>query len=118
MSSTPIRPWLAAILAAFALFTTTVPLIAAAPRAQADDPGNDGFYVDLLTGVDAYNQYNEQTLLQEGHKICSAIHQGASEDSATGMVQSDLGPSNYQAYRIVSAAESGLGCASLKTHGM
>ncbi|MGH3635107.1 MAG: DUF732 domain-containing protein [Mycobacterium sp.] len=117
MSITAMLPRLAAILAAFALFATTVPLVAVAAPAHAD-PGNDVFYIDLLRGLDVYNHYGDQAWLQEGHKVCSAFHRGATEDSATDMVQSDLGTSTYQAYRVVTAAELGLGCFTMKYHDM
>jgi hypothetical protein len=113
MSITPIRPW----LAAFAVFATTVPLAVATPPARADATA-DLFYIDLLKGTPAYNRYGEQALLQEGHKICSAMQHGASEDSATDMVQSDLGAPNYEAFRVVVSTELGLDCFSLKNHGM
>jgi hypothetical protein len=115
MSITPTR--LTALLSAFALFTTTVPLFAAAPRAHAN-AGSDVFYIDLLKGSDAYNQYGEQALLQEGHKVCDAIQHGASEDGATGIVQSDLGASASVAFSVVSSVELGLDCFSLKVLGM
>jgi hypothetical protein len=112
MTITPMRPWLVAILAAFALFTITAPFAAAAPE------GDDGFYLDTLDGLPIFEQHSKQVLLQEGHKVCSAIQHGASEDSATDIVQSDLGASHYEAYRLVAAVELGLDCFSLKTHGM
>lgn len=107
---------LATIVAAVALFTTTVPLLTAAPRAQAD-ASSDLFYIDLLKGSGP-DRYGEQALLQEGHKVCSAMQHGASEDSAYEMVQSDLGTSKSEAFRVVSAVELGLACFSLKLHGM
>lgn len=109
MIMTPARPWLVAILAASALFTITAPLAAAAP--------DDDFYLDTLSGLPISEQHSEQVLLQEGHKVCNAVKHGATEDIATDMVQSDLGASNYQAYRLVTAAELGLDCFTLKVHG-
>jgi hypothetical protein len=112
-----IGPRLATVLAAFALFcATAAPLVAAAPT--HDDGSRDFFYIDLLRGLDVYHQYGEQWWLQEGHKICGAFDRGVTEDSATEMVRSDLGTSTYQAYRVVTAAELGLGCFSLKSHNM
>ncbi|OBJ38350.1 hypothetical protein A5621_13355 [Mycobacterium colombiense] len=115
MSAIPMRSRLVVTLAASALCATEVLLVAIAPRAHADD----GFYLDLLNGGSAYKKHSQQTLLQEGRKICSAISRdGASEDNATDMVQSDLGISNDDAYRVVAAAELGLGCFSLKPTGI
>lgn len=115
MSVIPMRSRLVATLAAFALCATEVLLAATAPRAHADDE----FYMDLLNGGSAYKKHSQQTLLEEGRRICSAISRGgASEDNATDMVQSDLGISNDDAFRVVSAAELGLGCFSLKPAGI
>lgn len=111
MSSNPMRSWLAAIPALFALFTITV------PPATAGAEGSDEFYLDILNGLPPYSQFSKQTLLQEGHKICGQARSGASEDNATDMVQSDLGISANDAYRVVAAAELGYGCFSLKIHG-
>jgi hypothetical protein len=113
------RAWLTAILAAFALFTATVPLVGGPPRAHADQSAAesaDRFYIDLLKGHDVYKQYSKQALLQEGHKVCSATRHGVSEDDATNIVQSDLGISNLEAYNLVTSAELGLGCFSVKIH--
>lgn len=112
MTITPMRPWLVAMVAAFALSTITVPVAAAGPE------GSDSFYLDLLSGLPVNEKYGKQFMVQEGHKICDAIHGGASEDNATDMVQSDLRTSNYEAFRVVGSAELGLGCFSLKVHGM
>ncbi|HEY2562524.1 MAG TPA: DUF732 domain-containing protein, partial [Acidimicrobiales bacterium] len=65
-----------------------------------------------------YSQRGDQAWLREGHKVCDAFDRGASEDSVTNIVRSDLGTSTYQAYRVVTAAELGLGCFSLKPHDM
>jgi hypothetical protein len=119
MSNTKMRPWQAAILSAFALLMPAVQLVAAAPGAHADiNTGSDTFYLDLLKGTYAYNQYGEQALLQEGHKVCNAIRHGATEDNATNMVQSDLGAPNNEAFRVVISIELGLDCYSLKNQGM
>lgn len=113
MSMTRLRRWLVATLALFAMVTAMAPLAAAGPE------GSDEFYLDNLNGLPVYKEHSKQFLLQEGHKVCSIIQeQGASEDSATDMVQSDLGTSTVNAYRLVVAAELGLGCFSLKVHGM
>ena len=76
------RPWLAAILAPFALATMMVPLVAAEPHAHADAT-SDGFYIDLLKGTDIYDRYGEQTLLREAYKVCDAIQRGTGEESNT-----------------------------------
>jgi hypothetical protein len=117
MSVTRTRPWLTAILKAFALFTSTMTVVAVAPSARADAT-SDHFYIDLLKGTYAYNQYGEQVLLQEGHKVCGAMQHGASEDAATDMVHSDLGAPTYDAFRVVVSIELGLNCFALKNHGM
>jgi hypothetical protein len=116
MSINQIRTWLAPIHAAFAL-STTVSLIAAAPPAHADAT-HDMFYIDLVRGLDVYNQRSDQAWLQLGYKVCGAFQRGATEDAVTEMVRSDLGTSNYQAYRVVTATELGLGCFSMKPHQM
>jgi hypothetical protein len=116
MSINPMRRRLAPILAALAL-STTVPLIAAAPAAHAD-ASHEIFYIDLVRGLDVYNQRSDPAWLQLGYKVCSAFERGATEDSVTDMVRSDLGTSNYQAYRVVTATELGLGCFSMKPHQM
>jgi hypothetical protein len=110
------RTWLAPILAAFAL-STTVSLIAAAPPGHAD-ASHEIFYIDLVRGLDVYNQRSDQAWLQLGYKVCDAFQRGATEDSVTDTVQSDLGTSTYQAYRVVTATELGLGCFSMKPHKM
>jgi hypothetical protein len=117
VSVTLIRSWLAATLKAVALFTTTLTTVAVAPSAHADAT-SDRFYIDLLKGTYAYNQYGEQVLLQEGHKVCSAMQHGASEDNATDMVHSDLGAPTYDAFRVVVSIELGMNCFALKNHGM
>lgn len=117
MRITPMRRWPAAMLGALAMFAATAPLVAAAPRAHAAPEPSDEFYLDLLNGLPVSDQFSKETLLQEGHKACGAMQHGASEDSATDMVQSDLHISNYYAYRVVSAVELGLSCFSRKTHG-
>ncbi len=111
------RPWLAAILAPFALATMMVPLVAAEPHAHADAT-SDGFYIDLLKGTDIYDRYGEQTLLREAYKVCDAIQRGTGEESATHMVESDLGLNNDRAFRVVSSVEVGMNCFSLKPYGM
>lgn len=119
MSTTPMRAWQAPILVAFALMTTTVPLVEGAPSAHADEnaaESADRFYIDLLKGHEVYQQFSKQTLLQEGHKVCSTIHQGKSEDDATNMVQSDLGISNLEAYYVATSAELGMACFSVHIH--
>lgn len=117
MSVTLIRPLLPATLKVVALFATTMTVAAVAPHAHADATA-DRFYIDLLKGTYAYNQYGEQVLLQEGHKVCSAMQHGASEDNATDMVHSDLGAPTYDAFRVVVSIELGLNCFALKNHGM
>lgn len=112
MSFTGLRRWLAAVVVPFALVTITTPHAAAGPE------GSDEFYLDILNGLPVYTQHSKQILVQEGHKVCNSIHHGGSEDSTTSMVESDLGTSNINAYRLVVAAELGLGCFSLKVHGM
>ena len=112
MRLTQIGSWPTAVFATFALVTTTVSLVAFAPRAHADDE----FYFDLLNGLDVYKQYGDQRMLQEAHKICDLFKQGANEDTANSMIASELGISTYEAYRVVTAAEFAYGCLSVKFH--
>jgi hypothetical protein len=108
---------MAAITTTFALFTTAMTVVAVAPSAQGD-PTADRFYIDLLKGTSPYDHYGEHALLQEGHKVCSAMQHGASEDAATDMVHSDLGAPTYDAFRVVVSIELGMNCFALKNHGM
>jgi hypothetical protein len=118
MSVTLIRPWLTTpVKVIVALFATAVAVVGVAPRAHADAT-HDHFYIDLLRGTRPYNQYGEQVLLQEGHKVCSAIQHGASEDDATNLVHSDLGAPTFDAFRVVVSIELGMNCFALKNHGM
>ncbi|OBH52697.1 hypothetical protein A5685_14770 [Mycobacterium colombiense] len=112
MSVTSMRSWPAVVLAAVA------PFLVALPPATAVAEGSDEFYLDILNGLPPYSQFGKQTLLDVGHQVCDEIYRGASEDKATDMVQSRLGISNNNAYRVVAAAELGYGCFSLKVHGM
>lgn len=111
------RPWLAAKIFPLAVVTMMVPLVAAGPHAHADAT-SDGFYIDLLKGTDIYDRYGEQALLREGYKVCDAMQHGTSEESATHMVESDLGLNNDRAFRVVSSTEVGMNCFSLKPYGM
>ena len=93
------KVWIAAALAA-------ATLVVVAPQARADD--ND--YLELLQGDQFYSRLGSSVLLAEGRKICNAIANGTSEDSAASMVERDLSVSPFAAGEIVGAATDGLGC--------
>ncbi len=92
--------WIAAAIAA-------ITLVAATPQARADDDA----FLDVLSDTYFYQKYGPKVLLNEGYKVCNAIdEQGASEEEAIDMVQSDLDVSPFAAGEIVGAAMAGLGC--------
>jgi hypothetical protein len=96
------KPW---VLAAVA--TGGIAVWVAAP-ARADDSD----YMDYLKHYDAYlvNEYTNQQLLGEGHKVCEAVSGGATDDAAMDMVKGDLGVSDDTALDVYHAATVELGC--------
>lgn len=78
--------------------------VTAAAPAAADENG----YLALLQPK--YVFLSSQQLLDEGHKVCDAIHRGMISPDAATMVQKDLAVSVAAAVDIVGVAGVQLGC--------
>ncbi len=78
--------------------------LAAAAPAAADESE----YLRLLQPKYVY--LSAQQLLDEGHKVCSAINSGMLSADAANMVQKDLPVSVATSVDIVGAAAVQLGC--------
>jgi hypothetical protein len=95
-----VKMWMAAGLAALVA-------VAAAPQARADESA----YLNYVQGNDDTQTPGAQTLLNEGYKVCGAIHERRISDTqAVDMIKSDLSISDAAAIQIYSAATSLLGC--------
>ena len=78
--------------------------VAAAAPAAADESS----YLKQLQPK--YVFLSAQQLLDEGHKVCDAIHGGMTSPDAANMVQKDLAVSLAAGVDIVGAAATQLGC--------
>jgi hypothetical protein len=95
-----VKMWMAAALAALVA-------VAAAPQARADESA----YLNYVQGNDDTQTPGAQALLNEGYKVCGAIHERRISDTqAVDMIKSDLSISDAAAIQIYSAATSLLGC--------
>jgi hypothetical protein len=97
------KMWMAAALAALVA-------VAAAPQARADESA----YLNYVQGNSDTQAPGAQALLNEGYKVCRAIHERRISDTqAVEMIKSDLSDlsiSDAAAIQIYSAATSLLGC--------
>lgn len=91
------------ILIAVVVTVLASPVIAVAPAAA-----DESEYLRLLQPK--YVFLSAQQLLNEGHKVCDAIHGGMISPDAANMVQTDLAVSVAAAVDIVGAASTQIGC--------
>jgi hypothetical protein len=90
------------------LIAVVATLLASAVTAAAPAAADESGYLQQL--VPKYVFLSPQQLLDEGHKVCDAIHRGMISPDAAIMVQKDLAVSVTAAVDIVGAAGVQLGC--------
>jgi hypothetical protein len=83
-------------------------VVVSAVTAAAPAAADENSYLALLQPK--YVFLSSQQLLDEGHKVCDAIHRGMISPDAANMVQKDLAVSVAVSVDIVGAAGVELGC--------
>jgi hypothetical protein len=83
-------------------------VLASALTVAAPAAADENSYLALLQPK--YVFLSSQQLLDEGHKVCDAIHRGMISPDAANMVQKDLAVSVAVSVDIVGAAGVELGC--------
>src|ERR1700738_2613161 len=89
------------------LIAVVATVLASAVAAAAPAAADESEYLRLLQPK--YVFLSSQQLLNEGHKVCDAIHRGMISPDAANMVQKDLAVSLATAVDIVGAAGVQLG---------
>jgi hypothetical protein len=90
------------------LIAVVATVLACAGAAAAPAAADESEYLRLLQPK--YVFLSSQQLLDEGHKVCDAIHRGMISPDAANMVQKDLAVSLATGVDIVGAAGVQLGC--------
>ena len=90
------------------LIAVVATVLASAVAAAAPAAADESEYLRLLQPK--YVFLSSQQLLDEGHKVCDAIHRGMISPDAANMVQKDLAVSLATGVDIVGAAGVQLGC--------
>lgn len=91
-----------------ALIAVVAAALASMVMAAAPAAADEGEYLRQLQPK--YVFLSSQQLLDEGHKVCNAIHGGMISPDAANMVQKDLAVSVAVAVDIVGTAGVQLGC--------
>jgi hypothetical protein len=90
------------------LIAVVATVLASTVMAAAPAAADESTYLQLL--APKYVFLSTQQLLDEGHKVCDAIHRGMISPDAANMVQKDLAVSLAVGVDIVGAAGVQLGC--------
>ena len=90
------------------LIAVVATALASAVTTAAPAAADENEYLQLLQPKYVY--LSSRQLLDEGHKVCDAIHHGMTSPDAANMVEKDLAVSLAVGVDIVGAAGVELGC--------